>query len=153
MHWLVHRSMENGMKSVLVPIDGSAAALRALSYALGEVQGRDGAQVHVLNVHPPMVQVWPGKLVTPEMIDAELRAEGRTILAPAEAAAQAAGVRCVPHVSIGAAAQEIAAYAHQHGCDVIVMGTRGMRAVADLVLGSVAHNVVRLSNVPVTLVK
>jgi len=142
------------MKNALVPIDGSAAAMRALSYALEVLRERSDGQVHVLNVHPPLVQPWPGKLVSPDMINAELRAEGQKLLAPAEAAAQAAGVRCASHVAIGAAAaDEIAAYAREHGCDVIVMGTRGMRPLADLVLGSVAHKVVHLATVPVTLVK
>ena len=38
-------------------------------------------------------------------------------------------------------------------CDAIVMGTRGMTVLGNLVLGSVASKVVHLSSVPVTLVK
>jgi nucleotide-binding universal stress UspA family protein len=141
------------MKNALVPIDGSPAALRALSYALDELRNRADVQVHVLNVRAPMVEPWPGQLVSPDMISAELRLEGGKILARAETEARAANVPCVAHVSIGAAAEEITAYATRHGCDAIVMGTRGMRALAGLVLGSVAHKVVHLANVPVVLVK
>ncbi len=39
------------------------------------------------------------------------------------------------------------------GVDVIVMGTRGMGALANLALGSTATKVVHLAEVPVTLVK
>jgi nucleotide-binding universal stress UspA family protein len=100
-----------------------------------------------------MVEPWPGKLVSPDMVHAELRTKGSHILAQAAVIVQAASVRCVQHVSIGTPAEEIAAYAAQHGCDAIVMGTRGMGALAGLVLGSVAHKLVHLAPVPVTLVR
>ena len=141
------------MKNALIPIDGLPAALRALAFALEALRGRPDARVHVLNVQAPLLHPWPGKLVSPDMVDAELRSDGGKLLAPAERMAAAAGVACVSHVSIGAAAEEIAAYAARHGCDAIVMGTRGMGAVAGLVMGSVAQKVVHLAPVPVTLVK
>ena len=141
------------MNNVLVPIDGSPAALRALAYVLRELRNRPDVPVHLLNVQAPLLHPWPGKLVSPDMIEAELRGEGGQILAQAEAMAQTVGVTCVPHVSIGAAAEEIASYAAKHGCDAIVMGTRGMGAVGSLVMGSVAQKVVHLVPAPVTLVK
>jgi len=110
-------------------------------------------RVHVLNVQAPLIHVWVSKLVTPDMIDAELRSDGEKVLVQAEMMALSAGIACVPHVSIGAVAEEINAYATRHGCDAIVMGTRGMGVVAGLVLGSVAQRVVHLATVPVTLVK
>ena len=60
---------------------------------------------------------------------AELRGEGGQILAQAEAMALTAGVACVPHVSIGAAAEEIAPQPAKQGCDAIVMGPRGRGGV------------------------
>ena len=117
------------MNSALVPIDGSPAALRALAHALHELRNRPDVQIHLLNVQAPLVTPWPGKLVSPDMIDAELRGEGGQILAQAEAMALTAGVACVPHVSIGAAAEEIAPQPAKQGCDAIVMGTRGRGGV------------------------
>ena len=141
------------MNNVLVPIDGSAAALRALEHALRVLRTQVGARVHALNVQPPKIHPWPGKLVSPDMIDAALRADGQRLLLPATEMAHAAGVTCLPHVSIGQPADEIVGYAGQHGCDGIWMGTRGLGAVTALVLGSVAQRVVHLAQVPVTLVK
>ena len=112
-----------------------------------------GALVHVLNVQAPLIHVWAGKLVTPDMIDAELRSDGEKLLVEAEIMALSADIRRVPHISIGAAAEEISAYASKHGYDAVVMGTRGMGVVAGRVLGSVAQRVVHLAAVPVTLVK
>ena len=141
------------MNNVLVPIDGSPSALRALAFALQAMGDRADAQVHLLNVQSPPVHPWPGKLVSPDMINAELRSVGKHLLAPAEIMVRSAGVACVPHVSIGSAAAEIASYAVEHGCSTIVMGTRGMGAVGSLVTGSVAQRVVHLAPMPVTLVK
>ena len=110
-------------------------------------------QIHLLNVQAPLVTPWPGKLVSPDMIDAELRGEGGQILAQARAMAQTAGVACELHVSIRAAAQEIVACAAKHGCEAIVMGTRGRVPRPAWWMGSVAQKVVHLAPVPVTMVR
>lgn len=140
------------MKNVLVPIDGSPAAARALAHALKELHGSD-RHVHLLNVQAKPMHPWPGRLVPPDVIESELQEEGARVLAAAQAIVQQAGADCTVHVRIGAAAEEIAACAVKQGCDAIVMGTRGMSAVAGLVLGSVAQRVVHLANLPLTLVK
>ena len=141
------------MINTLVPVDGSPCSLRALAFALHALRRESGARVHVLNVQAPLIHVWADKLVTPDMIDAELRSDGEKVLVQAKIMALSASIGCVPHVGIGAVAEEINAYATKHGCDAIVMGTRGLGVVAGLVLGSVAQRVVHLATVPVTLVK
>jgi len=141
------------MKNALVPIDGSPAALHALAFPLRAMHSPLAARVHVHNVQAPLLQPWPGKLAAPDMIDAELRSDGEKLLVEAEIMALSASVACVAQVRIGSAAAEIVAYAVDHDCDAIVMGTRGMRAVGSLVMGSVAQKVVHLPPVPVTLVK
>ena len=141
------------MKCPLVPVDGSADALRALAHALAELRYRPGARLHLLNVQPQPIHPWPGKWVSPDLIEKELRSEGEIVVLAAEAAARDSGIDCVRHVRIGQAANEIAACAHEQHCDGIVMGTRGLGRVAGLVLGSVATKVVHLASVPVTLVK
>ena len=141
------------MKNPLIPIDGSPAALRALALTLDAVRGHADGQVHLLNVQGPMLHPWPGKLVSPDMIAAEWRSEGEKLLVQPEIMALAEGLACVPEVRIGSAAEVIAAYAAEQGCDAVAMGTRGMGAVAGLVMGSVAQKVVHLASVPVTLVK
>jgi len=141
------------MKNPLIPIDGSPAALRALALTLDAVRGHADGQVHLLNVQGPMLHPWPGKLVSPDMIAAEWRSEGEKLLVQPKIMALAEGLACVAEVRIGAAAEVIAAYAAEQGCDAIVMGARGMGAVVGLVMGSVAQKVVHLAGVPVTLVK
>ena len=141
------------MRRALVPIDGSPSAMRALAHAVAELRLQQQAQIHLLNVQPPVVHTWPGKLVSPHMIADERHHDGEKVLAPAQAQVFEAGIDCIAQVRVGHPAEAIAACAAENGCDAIVMGTRGMGAVADLVLGSVAHKVVHLAPMPVTLVK
>jgi nucleotide-binding universal stress UspA family protein len=55
--------------------------------------------------------------------------------------------------SRGQPAHSILEYAHENNCDLIVMGSRGLGAIREFFLGSVSHNVVQNSKVPVLVVK
>jgi nucleotide-binding universal stress UspA family protein len=61
--------------------------------------------------------------------------------------------RVIPHVRLEAPAQEIAQLAVDLEADVVVVGTHGRRALARVVLGSVAEVVVRLAPCPVFVVR
>lgn len=141
------------MMIVLVPIDGSAAAMRALALALKEVRREPQAVLHLLNVQAPPLHPWPGRLVSQDLIDAELHQRGMELLANAREMALGPGLEVRLHVRIGQVAEEIVRCADQQRCDAIVMGTRGMGAAVGLALGSIATRVVHLSHLPVTLVK
>ena len=141
------------MERPLVPIDGSPSAMRALYHVIAELRGLGNRHVHLVNVQPPKLHTFPSKLVSPDLIDRELRREGEALLDEARAAARSAGFACVAHVRIGDPGTEIAACAEEHACDAIVMGTRGRGAVASLLLGSVAIRVVHITQLPVTLVR
>ena len=56
-------------------------------------------------------------------------------------------------VSVKRAVSEAPDYASEKDVDLIVMGTHGRRGIGHLFLGSVAEEVVRLSNVPVFTIK
>jgi nucleotide-binding universal stress UspA family protein len=141
------------VRKPLVPIDGSESAARALAHALAESRGDRGAELHVLTVRTRPMHAYPGKLVSPDLIDQELRREGEALLDQALQAVPGARKACVRHVRIGQPAIEIASAAEELGCDAVVMGTRGMGAVAGLLMGSVATKVVHGVDLPVTLVK
>jgi nucleotide-binding universal stress UspA family protein len=64
-----------------------------------------------------------------------------------------ARVRCETHVVYGNAPQAIIRTARRLNCDSIVMGTRGLGAIGNVFLGSVASKVIHLSPVPVTLIR
>jgi nucleotide-binding universal stress UspA family protein len=65
----------------------------------------------------------------------------------------AAGIPYQERIEFGNNGRSIVETARKEGCAQIIMGTQGRGALADLLLGSVATNVLRLTGVPVTLVK
>jgi len=138
------------IRKILVPMDGSPSALRALKYAAGRKQ-RDGAtHLVVLNVQAGMPA---SRHVTRKMIGEyqAAQAEGQLKAARELIAARKLDAEC--YLRTGEVASTIVAVARETGCGEIVMGVRGLGRVAGLLLGSVATKVVQLSPVPVTLVK
>jgi len=64
-----------------------------------------------------------------------------------------AQARFVARAELGSPAETIDRVAREVGAYQIVMGTRGLGSLGNLFLGSVATKVVRLAQIPVTLVK
>jgi nucleotide-binding universal stress UspA family protein len=139
--------------SLLVPMDGSASALRALDAAMAVVRDHPGARILLLNAQPPLLEVWPEKLVDEDMRKAHYEREARAALIPAEKILGAASIPYHSEVRVGPVAATIADFAAERGCRRIVMGTRGMGNLQALVIGSVAVEVVHRATMPVTLVK
>ena len=79
--------------------------------------------------------------------------EADLILQPARQILDAKDVHYQVSTRVGSPANEIARHAHETQCDAIIMGTRGLGAVANLMIGSVATKVIHLVEVPVTLIK
>ena len=140
------------MLKILVPVDGSACATKALEFVITRLAA-SGAEIHLLNVQDPMDAVQKVTCWTAEQCALLQQQAGETALASARKQLEAAGVPYTAEVASGPVAQTIEDYARDWQCDLIVMGTRGMGAIGNLVLGSVANKVVHLSNLPVTLVK
>ncbi len=144
------------MLRVLIPVDGSDHSLRAVSHAADLKDSlRDKLEVLLLNVQRPVPVkdlLLDGRLSTLRRLEEPLRKHGAGQLARASAALADAGIEFHPHVEIGEPAPVIAGFAGTHHCELIIMGTRGLGAVAGPCLGSVAPKVVHLSSVPVLLV-
>jgi nucleotide-binding universal stress UspA family protein len=138
---------------ILIPVDGSERALVAVRHVATRLAPAiSGLEIHLLNVQPPL----PAAAAT--FIDSAVlrdfhRDEGAKAIAAARKLLDDAGLRYVSHTAVGEPAETIAVYAEQRDCTGIVMGTRGLGHAAGLLLGSVAHKVLQLSKLPVTLVK
>lgn len=48
---------------------------------------------------------------------------------------------------------EIVKYANEQGVDIVVIGSRGLNALQEMVLGSVSHKVMKRVNCPALIVK
>jgi YjbE family integral membrane protein len=145
---------ETAMHKLLLPIDGSAASLRAVERLI-ELRDwyREPLEIHLLNVQHALHKD-VGQFVAAEDVKGFFHDESEKELAAARARLDAAGVAYQHHAVVGdLAAETIAHFAREHGIGQILMCTHGRSAVADLLLGSVAKGVLQHSDVPVILVR
>lgn len=137
------------LSTVLLPFDGSPAALEAVRHvARGSVA--PGRKVLLVNVQSVYIDAEMVHAARP-MIDFHRR-EGEAVLGPAIEILQAAAVDFDAEVVFGPPVPAIVRLARERGCELIVMGTRAPHPMAAIFTRSVASRVVRRSNVPVTLV-
>ena len=142
------------MHKLLVAIDGSDHAERALGYALTLAKENGRIELHIVTVQPePNVYGEIQVYVTEEQMAQLQKKRSTDILAPALEAARRAGVAHTSEILVGNTAEKIAERAEEFGCDGIVIGTQGRGAIGSLLMGSVAIKVVHLTRLPVILVK
>ena len=72
---------------------------------------------------------------------------------PAQALLQAAGIDFEREIASGDPAHTLVEIIERYGCDAVIMGARGMGALRRAMLGSVSHEVLHDSPVPVTIVR
>jgi nucleotide-binding universal stress UspA family protein len=154
-HGAAQLELEDGEQAhrVLLPVDGSQPAARAVDYACGLHDARVPVEVRLLNVQLPIVSGNVRRFVSSETIEAYLRAEGEVALKTARTALQSAGLAFDEQILVGHPADTLVKEAVRQGCTRIVMGTRGLGALANVLVGSTALQVMHLSEIPVTLVK
>ena len=141
------------MSRILIPLDGSPASDRAVKHVVSMAEGGADVEIHLLHVQPALFPLGAPE-IAPAASQARVGPENlHGVFGRASRALEQAGLRYVTHNVHGEAAQEIAFYADIHGCDAIVMGTRGLGSIRTLLMGSVATKVLHLVKVPVTLVK
>jgi nucleotide-binding universal stress UspA family protein len=142
------------MRRLLVPVDMSDNAMRALRHAIELARQHGPIDLVIVHAHDPPEIYGEASLYLSDERARELQKQhSEDILRPAIEMAKTAGVSFTSEILIGNVPQEIVRCAMEKGCDGIVMGTRGKGALGSLLMGSIAQKVVHLAEVPVTLVK
>ena len=141
------------MLKILIPIDGSAHAQRAVRQVLDLAASGAALEIFLLNVQLPIVSGHARMFVSQDDVDAYHREEGLAALAGAREQFDDAGLPCTHHIAVGRVAETIVRFARERGVDKIVMGTHGRGGLAEVLMGSVAREVLKDSPVPVLLVK
>jgi nucleotide-binding universal stress UspA family protein len=142
------------LKNVLVPTDFSEPSSLALRYALAFAEAF-GAKVYLLHtVEDPFSYPWAAEAyVNPEDIVARLRTDAELELTKLVTEEQRKKYQVESDVRVGRPFVSIIEYAREKNVDLIVMGTHGRGAIAHLLIGSVAENVVRRAPCPVLTVR
>jgi nucleotide-binding universal stress UspA family protein len=139
---------------ILIPVDGSENALRAVHHVLAARNlYREPIDLHLINVQRAVASGGVRMFISQAQLDDFYREQGEAALASARAVLDEAGLPFHAHIAVGEEPESIARYAAEHACQLIVMGTRGMGSIANMLLGSVSARTIHLSPVPVLLVK
>ena len=137
-------------KKILVAVDGSEIALRALqsARALAEATQGELLLLHVCNSAPEHAQHKRLGIVA-EVPDAENDDLVNAILETMMGSTAKYKLR----TENGHPAEKILEVAEEAGCDTIVMGSRGLGSLTKLFLGSVSSEVINNAEIPVVIVK
>jgi nucleotide-binding universal stress UspA family protein len=141
---------------ILVPVDGSETATKAMIAAL-QMARDSGGQVHLVHVVEGMTPLAadPYGAYSGEVIEI-MRQSGSKILEDALEVAKAAGVTADTELfdNFGERLAEVVAdAATRFKADLIVVGTHGRRGLGRMMLGSGAEQIIRLAPVPVLVIR
>lgn len=149
-------------RRVIVPVDGSENALRALTFA-ASVARMATLELHLVHVPPlgpmEMMEVMGYPMVTRRQAEAtaaefdRLREEGSARVFAAARERLAADMNVIEAAVPGDPGQAIVVYAERQAPAMIVMGNRGLSNMQGLVMGSVSDKVLRQAACPVTIVR
>jgi nucleotide-binding universal stress UspA family protein len=139
---------------VLIPIDGSAAANRAVEHVIASVDWlKEAPQVCLLNVQWKVASGNVKLFINKDTVNDYYREQGMTALTDARAMLDKAGLAYSYHISVGMPAEAIVQYAEEQKVDQVVISAHGQGILSDLLLGSVVNKVAHLAKMPILLVK
>ena len=140
---------------ILVPLDGSARAERALPLAARLARASRGTIIlfRALSFPPELVSyVAFQPIAIPPFMNIEL-AKAKDYL---DRVAQKSGLANIPvetEAVVADAAPAILTALDEHHCDLVVMGSHGYTGMTRWVMGSIAEKIARLSPVPVVILR
>jgi nucleotide-binding universal stress UspA family protein len=140
------------MKSLLVAVDGSPCADRAVAFTIKMAKAVQGMKVILLNVQEQLERWYQHGLASDSSRE-HLKEQGQAQAAAGRRLLDESGCSYEFLIMYGKPAETIVQVARDHGCSGIVLGTRGLGELENVLLGSTSFKVVHLSELPVTLVK
>ena len=137
------------MKNILVPVDGSEGADRAIEQAvtLAKICGAKLNFLYVANIN----QLAINAVLSDAILDSVTKA-GNVVLDRAMEMVPE-GIEKASFSDTGSPAVVVLDFAETNDIDLIVMGSRGLGVVKGVLLGSVSQYVVEQSKCPVLVVK
>ena len=139
------------IKKILVPLDGSKNSLRALDMAIHLARKCEAVIVGICVIYAPSRTEF-GKGMAVEKGSYE---KVKKFMNIAKTRAAQKGIVFNEKILYGDIAYNIINFAHKkkNGIDIIVTGSRGMGTVKEILFGSVSHNIIHASNLPVLVIK
>jgi len=136
------------LRRITLATDGSEASAKALGFVLTKFQpDRSTGKGGSVPIHMSVIHVMPF-LKYPELKEA-----GRRLVEDSVRKLVKAGFTAEPVCQLGKPAEEIMKVASKQHADLIVMGAKGLGAVARFLIGSVSTRVVQHANRSVIVVR
>lgn len=143
-------------KKILVPVDGSETAWRALKSAV-ELGQSFQSEIIVFSVVQPYnnsaLLAIPMEAAPLAQSNVELNEIGRQVLETAKEMTADYQYKISYEIEMGHPSERIIAKAKKADVDSIVLGCRGLSGIAEFFLGSVSSKVSQYASVPVLIVK
>lgn len=137
-------------KRILLAVDGSDHSVRAAKEAVKLAAGSPESQVTIVFVadydNAKNEVLHSGSSM-------ELDLQRRKKLQPVEEVLATGAIRYKVEILHGTPGPTIVEYANKEGFDILVIGSRGLNSLQEMVLGSVSHKVVKRAHCPVLIVK
>ena len=148
-------SQQGFYKTILVPLDGSETARRAVD-AARELAGGSGVEVVVLSVAVDR-DVMPSELmatghISKKDIQDDRRQQAAGVAQEAARILRDAGVTAKDEVATGDPAHCIIERARELDAPLVVIGRRGLTGFRELIMGSVSNKVVHYADCPVLVI-
>jgi nucleotide-binding universal stress UspA family protein len=143
------------VETILVPLDFSPHAERALDMAVDLAPTLGTKTIHLIHVHhpPPIPAPLPGSGPSHHEVEERVLEDAAAALEGLAKRVERASVGVQQAVYVGSPAEIICAQAAARGADLVVMGTRGRTGLRHVLLGSVAERTVAHAPCPVLTVR
>jgi nucleotide-binding universal stress UspA family protein len=138
---------------ILLPVDGSELSLKGVRLAVSLLQQGLSGSLVLANVQEPATLYEMVVAPDGEVLKRVSTAAGIDALEKAEMLLVEQGVVYEREIATGDPAHTIIDIGERFGCDMIVMGARGVSAMRSALLGSVSNEVLHAAQVPVVIVK
>ncbi len=135
--------------NILIAYDGSDHSQRALQKAI-EVAQCAQAKVQLLYTYDKIPH-YLGEPTLEQWIDRALD-KAQIAIKPVVQQLNASGLEFIPNILEGPAAEAIVRVARAEGCDLIVMGSRGLGMMQGFLLGSVSYRVLHDAQIPTLII-
>ena len=137
-------------ENILVGIDGSENSVRAMAEAIKIASCSKNCTIELVTVadfskSKDEILHTQGK--------EELELSRKKKLLPAEKLLQDKNLSYTIHILHGEPGPAIVTYANQNNFDLVIVGSRGLNTLQEMVLGSVSHKIAKRVKCPVLIVK
>jgi len=139
---------------ILLAADGSEYTRKAAEFIASQPGWlREAPHMYVHTVHPHVPLPGAAAAVGKQHVEEYYRKDCEETLAVACKPLQAAGIKYEASYSVGEVAPEIRDFVTRNKIDLVIIGSHGHSALANVALGSVATKLIALLKIPILVVR